>query len=147
MEQGQESTVRFSEPVMIAALQQNDAVCAWRLDLASNGADRRSEPRIEAKASVVMTPLAAVSTRLHGSLVNVSARGVRVHFDAKLNQPRAGEVYRVQSGDDLMLCEVRNSAVAEEGADLGLSIVHWSGAGKLKRMVQSQQASAQTTAA
>ena len=66
--------------------------------------ERRSEPRIESSASVVMTPLAAVTTRLHGSLVNVSTRGIRVHFDKPLNDvPKAGEVYRVHSGDDLML--------------------------------------------
>jgi hypothetical protein len=147
MEQRSESTVRFSEPVMIAALQQNDAVCAWRLDLSSNGMetkaeDRRAEPRISTRAKVVMTPLAQVTTRLHGSVVNVSARGVRVHFETKVNQPRAGEVYRIQSGDDLMLCEVRNCAVAGDGAELGLQIVHWGNAGELKRLVQTHQTSA-----
>jgi hypothetical protein len=34
-----------------------------------------------------------------------------------------------------MLCEVRNSAVTEAGADLGLQIVHWGGAGELKRLL------------
>jgi hypothetical protein len=147
MEQRSESPVRFSEPVMIAELQQNHAVCAWRLDLSSTATetsteDRRSEPRIAARAKVVVTPLSAVTTRLHGSLVNVSTRGVRVHFDTKLDQPRAGEVYRVQSGDDLMLCEVRHCAVADASADLGLKIVLWSKAGELKRLVQGNQRSA-----
>jgi len=99
--------------------------------------ERRSEPRIELGASVVVIPLAAVATRLGGSVVNVSTRGVRVHFDTPLKEvPRAGEVYRVQSGDDLMLCEVRYYDVVEEGADLGLQILHWTEAGELNRLVQ-----------
>jgi hypothetical protein len=98
--------------------------------------ERRSEPRIEANTSVLITPLAAVATRLHGSVVNVSTRGVRVHCDRELKDlPRAGEVYRIQSGGDLMLCEVRNSAVTEAGADLGFQIVHWGGTGELKRLL------------
>src|ERR1022692_2214498 len=105
-----------------------------------NVTERRSEPRIETNASVVITPLAAVATHLHGSVVDVSAGGVKVHLDASLKElPRAGAIYRIQSGDDLMLCEVRYSKVAEPGADLGLKIIHWRDAGELKRIVQSQQ--------
>ena len=99
--------------------------------------DRRFEPRIETSAAVVMTPLAAVTTRIEGSIINVSEGGVRVHVDAQLKQlPRTGEVYRVQTQDDVMLCEVRNSEVAGGGAELGLQIVHWADAGKLKRLVK-----------
>jgi hypothetical protein len=102
--------------------------------------ERRSERRIETSASVLITPLAAVGTRFHGSIVNVSTRGVRVHCDTELNElPRAGEVYRVQSCGDLMLCEVRNSAVTGAGVDLGLQIVHWGGAGELKRLLTGGQ--------
>jgi hypothetical protein len=100
--------------------------------------ERRSEPRIEASASVVITPLAAVGTRFYGSVVNVSAGGVRVHCDAQLKElPRAGEVCRIQSRGDLMLCEVRNSAVAQAGADLGFQIVHWADAGELKLLSET----------
>jgi hypothetical protein len=102
--------------------------------------ERRAEPRIESGTAVIVTPLASVATRLHGSVVNVSQSGVRVHFDKRLKQmPRAGEVYRLQSRDDLMLCEVRYFEAAETGADLGLAIVHWSDAGELKRLVQDRQ--------
>jgi hypothetical protein len=98
--------------------------------------ERRSEPRIEANTSVLITPLADVATCLHGSVVNVSTRGVRVHCDNELNElPRAGDVYRVQSRGDLMLCEVRHSVVTNAGADLGLQIVHWVGAGELKHLL------------
>jgi PilZ domain len=98
--------------------------------------ERRSEPRIEASASVVITPLAAVGTRFYGSVVNVSTGGVRVHCDTQLKElPRAGEVCRVQSRGDTMLCELRNAAVAAAGADLGFQIVHWGNAGELKRLI------------
>jgi hypothetical protein len=100
--------------------------------------DRRSEPRIETSSSVVMTPLAAVTIRIEGSIINVSDGGVRVRVDTQLKQlPRTGEVYRVQTQDDVMLCEVRNSEVAGVGAELGLQIVHWADAGKLKRLVKN----------
>jgi hypothetical protein len=99
--------------------------------------ERRSEPRIEARASVVMTPLAAVSTRLEGAVVEVSTRGVRVQFEKQLKElPRSGEVYRLQSRDDIMLCEVRHAEVLGSGAALGLKIVHWSNGGQLKRLVK-----------
>jgi len=98
--------------------------------------ERRSEPRIEASAEVLITPLAAVATRFHGSIMNVSTHGVKVHCDTELKElPRAGDVYRVQSGGDLMLCEVRHSRVTDDGAILGLQIVHWDDAGELKRRV------------
>jgi hypothetical protein len=98
--------------------------------------ERRSEPRIEASTSVVITPLAAVATRFHGSVVNVSTGGVRVHCKTQLKElPRAGDVCRVQSRGDIMLCEVRNSAVREAGAELGLQIVHWGNAGELKHLL------------
>ena len=118
MEQRSESQVKLREPAMITA------------------EERRSEPRIEAGAAVVITPLAAVGTRFYGSVVNVSKGGVRVHCDTQLKElPRAGEVCRIQSRGDIILCEVRNSAIAEAGADLGLQIVQWGNAGELKHLL------------
>jgi hypothetical protein len=99
--------------------------------------ERRSEPRIEAHASVFITPLAAITVRLEGSVVDVSTRGVRVYFHKQLKElPKLGEIYRIQSRDDTMLCEVRNAEVSGAGAILGLQIVHWSDAGQLRRLIQ-----------
>jgi hypothetical protein len=84
-----------------------------------------------------MTPLAAVSTRLEGAVVDVSAQGIRVHCDKQLKElPRSGDVYRLQSSDDIMLCEVRHAEVSGAGAALGLKIIHWSNGGQLKRLMQ-----------
>ncbi len=100
--------------------------------------ERRSEPRTEAGAKIVMTPLAAVATRLHGIVVNVSPRGVRVRFATLLNvHPKAREVYRIQSGNDVMLCEVRYCEFAGEGADVGLEILHWVKAGELNQLLKN----------
>jgi hypothetical protein len=129
-------------PGQAAILEYGVAVCDAKIDLlntmrTSNTAERRSEPRIEIGTSVVMTPLAAVATRLKASVVNVSRRGIRVRVGAQMKElPRAGDVYRVQSRDDLMLCEVRNSCRTATGAHLGLHIVHWGAAGELNRLVQ-----------
>ncbi len=87
--------------------------------------ERMPEPRIRVGASVVVTPLASVAIRLQGSVVNVSTRGLRVHFDTRLNeQPRAGEIYRVQSRDDLLLCEVCHCEAAGAGTNLDLQIIN-----------------------
>jgi hypothetical protein len=67
---------------------------------------------------VVMTPLAAVATRLHGMVVNVSTRGVKVHFDTLLNeQPRAFSRYLSRSGDPWIpiVRAVRGAALAMVG--------------------------------
>jgi hypothetical protein len=118
MEQRSESRLKLGEPDIITA------------------EERRSEPRIEASTSVVITPLAAVATRFYGSVVNVSAGGVRVHCNTQLKElPKAGAVCRVQSRGDIMLCEVRNTVVVEAGAVLGLQIVHWGNAGELKHLL------------
>ena len=97
--------------------------------------EQRSESQVKLR-EVVITPLAAVDTRFYGSVVNVSKGGVRVHCDTQLKElPRAGEVCRIQSRGDIILCEVRNSAIAEAGADLGLQIVQWGNAGELKHLL------------
>jgi hypothetical protein len=132
--------------------QNHDIFLNKRVDLIPNGAEpnrnvgrtkveeRRTERRIEASASVVLTPLAAVATRLGGSVVNVSTGGVRVHVNTQLKQlPRVGEVYRVQSQDDQMLCEVRNAEIYEAGAAFGLQIVYWGNSGSLRRLVSDSQ--------
>jgi hypothetical protein len=116
---------------------------AWKLTRTAVGTtnteERRSEPRAEAQASVVITPLAAVGTRFEGSVVDLSTRGVRVHLETQLQTlPRVGEVFRVQGRDDIMLCEVRHAEVSGSGADVGLQVVHWSKAGELKRLIQDE---------
>jgi hypothetical protein len=99
--------------------------------------ERRLETRLETEAAVVLTPLSAVTNRLHGSVVNVSSRGLKVHA-GKLPEEHltAGNIFRVQSGDDLMLCEIRHRRVEGETADIGFSILHWVSEGKLNRLVK-----------
>jgi hypothetical protein len=48
MEQRSESRVKFSEPVMITALQKDDAICTGRfVDLSSNGMRIKSKADLE----------------------------------------------------------------------------------------------------
>jgi hypothetical protein len=99
--------------------------------------ERRTEPRLEAEAPVVMTPLSAVTTRLHGSVVNVSDRGLKVQATALTDQHlTTGNIYRVQSGDDLMLCEIRHRRLDGENVNIGFAILHWVSAGKLNQLVK-----------
>ena len=103
--------------------------------------ERRLEPRLDIDATVTMTPLGDVSKRLSGSIVNISGRGVRVRLSERPSVlPRTGDVFRVQCGDDLMLCELRR--VQTEGADLdyGFQIVYWVNVGDLNRQIKTTNA-------
>ncbi|MDP8982669.1 MAG: PilZ domain-containing protein [Acidobacteriota bacterium] len=99
--------------------------------------ERRLETRLETQAPAVITPLSAVTSRVHGSVVNVSSRGLKVHAGTPPEEHlAAGSIFRVQSGDDLMLCEIRHRRVEGETADIGFSILHWVSEGKLNRLVK-----------
>ncbi len=99
--------------------------------------ERRAEPRIPVNGQVTMTPLAAVATRLRGTVVNVSGRGLQVLLEDALRPiPRNGDVYRIECGDDLMLCEVRRGEVNDAGTELGFQILHWAKVGELNRLLK-----------
>jgi hypothetical protein len=101
--------------------------------------EKRIEPRIAVEAPAVMTPLAAVATRLKGQVVNVSFHGVKVRVaELTNNQLRIGDVYRILSSRDLMLCEVRNWQSQSEGTAIGFKILKWSDAGELKHVTTAQ---------
>jgi c-di-GMP-binding flagellar brake protein YcgR len=99
--------------------------------------ERRQDPRIEiTEALVTITPLSAVTNRVRGMVVDVSARGLKVHADGISETSLVnGDVYRVQSGDDLMLCEMRHRRFEGDSGDIGFAILHWVSAGKLNRLV------------
>ena len=100
--------------------------------------ERRTEPRIDVNVKAEMTPLAAVATRLGGHVMNVSAHGVRIHVAGKISgQPRNGDVYRILSGRDLILGEVRHWCQEGPGADIGFKILHWGDIGELNRIAQA----------
>jgi hypothetical protein len=99
--------------------------------------ERRQDPRIEiTEALVTITPLSAVTSHTRGLVVDVSARGLKVHADGISETSLVnGDVYRVQSGDDLMLCEMRHRRFEGDCGDIGFAILHWVSAGKLNRLV------------
>jgi hypothetical protein len=100
--------------------------------------ERRSEPRIEAGLAVVVIPLADVASRWLGQVVNVSRCGLKIHVDALLDPlPRAGDAYRIQAGEETLLCEVRRYQVEDKGGSLGLKVIRWGGSGALDRLIRS----------
>lgn len=102
-------------------------------------AERRTESRIVIAAPAVMTPLAAVATRLNGQVVNVSFNGVKVRVpELTRGQPRVGDIFRILSSRDLMLCEVRYWQFQADGTDIGFRILQWSDAGELKRVTMAE---------
>ncbi len=75
---------------------------------------------------------------LNGHVINVSARGVRVRLAQPLSGcPRAGDVYRVHSSNDRMLCEITHWLSNGESTDVGFRILHWSDTGQLNRVVET----------
>jgi hypothetical protein len=103
-----------------------------------NTKEQRSEPRIEANAPALMIPLANVAIRLSGRVLNVSRRGVKVHVDEPLaGYPRTGDVYRVLSGNDVMLCEIRHYQLLGESAEVGFQIVHRLSRGELNSLIEA----------
>lgn len=104
--------------------------------------ERRRETRCKVDSPAEVTPLAAVNQRLSGQVINVSARGVRVRVDQPLSgNPRVGDVYRVLSSNDRMLCEISNWLPNGESTDMGFRILHWSDMGQLNRIVETQSQS------
>jgi hypothetical protein len=100
--------------------------------------DRRREIRCKVDAPAEITPLATVSTRLTGQVINVSSRGVRIRVDQPLtSRPRVGDVYRVLSSDDRILCEIIHWLSNGESTDIGFRIVHWSDRGQLNHIVET----------
>jgi hypothetical protein len=102
--------------------------------------ERRSDPRFEAGVPVVVIPLADVATRWPGRVMDVSRSGCKVHVDVFMDQlPRTGDACRLQTGKDVILCEIRHCRVEGEGSDLGLKIIHWGSAGELDRLIKACQ--------
>src|ERR1700680_9443 len=103
-----------------------------------NTKERRSESRIMLDAPALMIPLASVTSRLCGRVLNLSRHGVKVRTDEPLEEPpRTGDVYRIRSGDDVMLCEVRYYRLFGAGDEVGFKILHRFSTGELSRLIQA----------
>jgi hypothetical protein len=104
--------------------------------------ERRKEPRIDVNAAAVLTPLAAVAAQMNGHVINVSSHGVKVRVVQLMSgQPRIGDVYRILSGRDDMLCEVSHSRSEQQDTEIGFRILHWSDTGELNRVARTQKRS------
>ncbi len=77
----------------------------------------------------MVIPLANVATHWHGRVINLSENGIKVHVEeAFLDRlPQPGDAYRVQTGEDILLCVVRHCQIEDDGSSLGLQILHWGG--------------------
>src|SRR5580658_10121895 len=100
--------------------------------------ERRQETRCKVDAPAEIAPLAAVSGRLTGQVINVSSRGVRIRVAQPLTSlPHVGDIYRVLSTNDRMLCEIIHWLSNGESTDIGFRIVHWTDPGPLNRLVET----------
>lgn len=99
--------------------------------------ERRREARFEVDAPAALKPLgSAPAEGLEGQVVNVSSHGVRVRVPGLAEgTPQVGDLYRIRSADDRMLCEVANSFSGIHGTDIGFRIVYWSETGDLERVI------------
>jgi hypothetical protein len=103
--------------------------------------ERRRDPRIAVNASILLKPLAAIGTSIHGTVVDISRHGIRVRLDElPAGLPKTGDAYRVRSDDDdVILCEVRSVRLEGAFTDIGFAILHWSSIGELNRLLESCQ--------
>ena len=108
--------------------------------------ERRRETRCKVDTPAEITPLAAVTQPLSGHVINVSSRGLRVRLAKPLSgHPRAGDVYRVNSSSDRMLCEISHWLSNGDSTDIGFRILHWSDMGQLNRVVEKNAESQAVT--
>ena len=85
-----------------------------------------------------MIPLAAVGAHLNGQVVNVSSAGVKIRVAQQMAvKPRIGDVYRIVSSQDRMLCEVTHWIPSPDGLEIGFKIVYWGDQGALKRLTEA----------
>ena len=93
-------------------------------------------------APAVLTPLAEVAAQMNGHVINVSSHGVKVRVVQLMSgQPRIGDVYRILSGRDDMLCEVSHWRSERQDTEIGFRILHWSETGELNRVARTEKRS------
>lgn len=73
-------------------------------------------------------------TANQGVVVNISDEGVAIRIDVPLP---AGESVQVDSGDDLMVAEVKHCHPVDGGFLVGFQIFDWANKGVLKEFVRS----------
>lgn len=101
--------------------------------------DRRKETRIEVAAAAALTPIASLDQRIRGEVVDLSPSGVRIRVSGSVDSlPKVGELYRVLSSQDRMLCRVAHTAPGDRGADIGFRIVYWNELGELSQTLEHQ---------
>jgi RodZ C-terminal domain/PilZ domain len=97
------------------------------------------EARIRVDALVVLIRIATAAAPMRGRVASVSARSVRIHVETLYDDPPQPKVlYRVMSGDDVMLGEVSDCQIEGAGAALGFQVLHWFGPGDLERLIDSE---------
>lgn len=100
--------------------------------------ERRREQRFYVAAPAALKPVGSVAASLQGEVVDVSGHGVRVRVAGLTATPKAGDLYRILSSDDRMLCQVAHTFPGAKGTDIGFKIVYWSETGKLNQVVANR---------
>ena len=97
-----------------------DTRAAVLLDVSAE-VERRSDDRLEAYSSAVVSRCDSPGGRYEGRLVNLSTNGTCVLLDAPI---APGTLVRVESGDSLLLAEVRHCTAEQNGYRIGLRVEH-----------------------
>jgi PilZ domain len=96
--------------------------------------ERRSQPRIEANATVLVTPIGSEHLQLSGTLENISDSGLMVALEAPIP---VGESVRIDSGDSLMISEVCHCEQRGQRHMVGFIVGEWTNKGTLKTLLRS----------
>ena len=90
------------------------------LDLPAEG-ERRTDDRVDTYLPAIVSPCASPGVRFDGRLINLSTSGTCVLLDAPI---APGTLVRIESGDTLLLAEVRHCSPEQDTYRLGLRVEH-----------------------
>ena len=95
--------------------------------------ERRSTPRIDLNTAILVSVIGSGSS-LAAEVENISDRGVMLAVRAPLE---VGDAVQVNSGDDLLVAEVRHCSRRNCQFVVGLSITDWVDKGTLQTFLRS----------
>ena len=95
--------------------------------------ERRTIPRIDLNTAIIISVIGSGSS-LAAEVENISDSGVMVAVGAPLT---VGDAVQMDSGDDLMVAEVRHCTARDGQFVVGLSITNWVDKGTLETFLRS----------
>jgi hypothetical protein len=95
--------------------------------------EQRHELRIKSEETVAITHLNRGDDHWSGRFVDLSGDGIRIQLDSDLE---VGSLLKLETEDDLMVAEVRQSESDGEGYRATMSLLEWMEKSELERLIR-----------